>query len=194
MSSGAGTIINYGTIASTLEIAVDLEAGGIIRNSGVITGGLDDFFDPSAPVTISNSGTVEGDIAIGIGSVTNSSTGVISSARPSAIDGQRGFLAVANFGTIENTGTSGEAIYLDDGGSVNNYDGGIISSAGEEGSVVANKTTAVRNLGTIFGINLRNGGKVVNGQSGSTVGLIEDGVGLTTAQRASPTTELSPEE
>jgi hypothetical protein len=138
-----GTVSNAGTIVST----------GLTAGSGVYLG---------------NGGTI-----------TNQAGGVISAYR-TAISTKNIAATIVNFGTIEHlgAGTSGEAVYFGTGGSLRNY--GLISGAragtsaanGYPGAVEAHNVAAtVVNLGTITnpndsnGVNLNNGGLLINGST-----------------------------
>src|SRR5215472_14762677 len=174
-AGGVGSIVNQGTIEAL---------GSITNASGSITGGNAIQLNAGGVVQNGASGSTAGLIAgyhIGI---------LVPSSAPSSA-----VATVTNFGTIESlqtaiNGFDGVGVQLDRGGSVANY--GLIS--GQLGVLVPTSTGAagtVSNLGTIEttgsftvsgtialypdAVRLAGGGTVINGQSGSTAGLIRAG-------------------
>ncbi len=154
-AGAVSTLVNYGTIASIASgtlaaAAAELVAGGTITNHGII-----ESVDSDA---VRIKGTVAG--------------------------------TVINFGTIHHTGmgTSGQAIYLGAGGLVTNY--GLLSGAHPGSPVVGgtggypgvisarNQPVTIVNFGTITnpnnsnGINLLDGGLLVNGSGKATSATI----------------------
>ncbi len=192
---GAGTIVNFGTVAGTGSIGVGvlMGAGGLVSNrasaaaAGLITGtevGVEFFGPPGAVV---NSGTIVGTLIEGIyfrlgGSVSNHAGGLITGSEVGVrVEGGRG--SVANSGTVTAAGTGSYGVGLDEGGTVVNGRGGSaigLIEGGIDGVVVDGAAGTITNFGTINGtgtssdgIFLAAGGKITNGSSGSTAALIK---------------------
>ena len=186
--ANAGSIAGAGFTGTTHGSGVYLGAGGSISNQpgGTITGyyGVD---AQNAAATVVNAGSIGGNTAtaqrgIGVyladgGAVTNQSGGTIRGFY--GVDVKHATATVVNAGYIYGDPNvySGSAIgvYLVEGGSVTNQSSGII--AGYLAAVKASAGAAtVVNLGIIitggfaaqFGIDLADGGVIINGQSGGT--------------------------
>ena len=153
---GAATINNFGTIKSASAAAIHLNNGGTITNGS------------TADTTALISSTV----------TTSTHSGIY-------VD--RGATAINNFGTIKSASAS--AIHLNNGGTITNgstADTTALIQGSPSGSSVliqAGQTT-INNFGTIgngasgaSGINLGEGGKIVNGSAASTKASILGGSG-----------------
>ncbi len=179
-----------------------LQASGLVTNEvgGVIDGAGGNGISAAkngAAVTVTNLGTVRnesstnGTVYLGTGGiVTNGATNVtgalIAATDSTGISVKNIAATVVNFGTVEHTGTGtgGQAIYFGAGGTVTNY--GLISGAhpgsptsGYPGVISANnQPVTVVNFGTIDnpnnsnGINLLDGGLLINGSTSATSALI----------------------
>lgn len=133
---GAGTLTNYGTLASPETTAVAMFAGGTVVNAagGVIAGKLDGVFVQHPDSVVINAGTIAGDVldlsdtqaAVHMpdgGTVVNTATGRL-------VAHAHGILAapatnVTNAGLIEST--SGAAIDMSTGA---NNTGGVVVNSG----------------------------------------------------------------
>ena len=163
------------TPASLIEgyggILIQGAAGGV-TNLGIIkaTGANADGINMTAGGTVSN------------GSASDTIASILGGGRAIYIAGGAG--AVTNFGTVEKTaGSAPAAVILHAGGSVANGSStsttALISDNGNgSGVYIGYGAGTVTNFGTIEatlggnGVALRDGGRVTNGQSGSTAGLI----------------------
>jgi hypothetical protein len=175
-NTDAWTVVNQGSVvvSGTAGDGIDLRLGGSVDNSGLIDAPIGVYITGAAG-TLSNSGTINstgtGTAAAGIvfqagGSVDNAATGLIEGANVGIyIGGATG--SVTNFGTIHNQVTSRAAVDLGAGGSVTNGSGSSnafayikdVRIAGTAGTVVNYGTIA----GTATGIELANGGMIING-------------------------------
>ncbi len=175
-AAGAGTLSGLGTkyihfVRTTIDAGANwtlsgantLVAGATLTNSGTLT-------DTGTLVT---GGTLTGNRArLSGGTLTNLSGGLVTAAYLYGASAG-GADTVVNLGHI--TGGSNLAIYLAAGGAVSNAAGGSVSGGG---AAVKIKGTAasVLNLGQIastatdatgYGVYLRDGGVITNGQSGA---------------------------
>jgi len=195
-----GTIENTGTTGSGIQLlaggTVNNENAGSVSPGGssgfsLIAGYNDGVLIEFAPGTVSNLGQIEGTGTAGIGvnifsaggQVTNGSAAVTTaliSGGSTAVVINGGAGTVANFGTITST-SSGFGVGLHDGGSISNGSNTstaalISSAAGHTGVYVNGGAGTVTNFGSVKGgsdgVFLGDGGRVANGQSGSTAGLI----------------------
>ncbi len=198
-----GTIENTGTTGSGIQLLaggnVNNENAGSVSPGGssgfsLIEGYNDGVLIEFAPGTVSNLGQIEGTGTAGIGvnifsaggQVTNGSAAVTTaliSGGSTAVVITGGAGTVANFGTVTST-SSGFGVGLHDGGSISNGSNTstaalISSAAGHTGVYVNGGAGSVTNFGAIkagtVGVFLGDGGRVANGQSGSTAGLIVGG-------------------
>jgi hypothetical protein len=151
--------------------------------------------------TVVNSGLIDStspfgygiDLASG-GSVTNQSVGLISGA-DAGVGFQLAAGTVINIGTINATGAgAGAGVALNDGGSVTNTVATATITGTFDGVYSQGGAATVSNLGSIIGlgplnggdgssvgVQLNQGGSVVNGQSGTALGQIygyADGVSI----------------
>ncbi|HKS89214.1 MAG TPA: hypothetical protein VJR70_07220 [Stellaceae bacterium] len=181
-SHAAGTVINNGTIAATGAngSGVDLTAGGSVTNQagGLIEGAYDAVRVTSGAGAVSNLGTIagtgtftDGVFLFAGGSVINGAAGVTTALIEGT--GRRGVFVyggagtVTNFATIASLSGTYVAVYLKSGGSVTNYQGGLLQgAAGIAGIAIANGSGNVNNYGSISGIYLRAGGVVINRSTG----------------------------
>ena len=195
-----GTIENTGTTGSGIQLlaggTVNNEKAGSVSPGGssgfsLIEGYNDGVLIEFAPGTVSNLGQIEGTGTAGIGvnifsaggQVTNGSAAVTTaliSGGSTAVVINGGAGTVANFGTITST-SSGFGVGLHDGGSISNGSNTstaalISSAAGHTGVYVNGGAGTVTNFGSVkagtVGVFLGDGGRVANGQSGATAGLI----------------------
>ena len=155
---GAAAISNFGTIKSASAAAIHLNNGGTITNGS------------TADITALISSTV----------TTSTHSGIY-------VD--RGTTAINNFGTIKSASAS--AIHLNNGGTVTNgstADTTALIQGSTSGSSILVQTgqTTINNFGTIgngasgaSGINLGEGGKIVNGSAASAKASIIGGSGTT---------------
>ena len=171
ITGGAGTVVNYGSIASTgtTGAGVYLNSGGSVTNAATasisgahavgIRGGLG---------IVINNGNIAGGIFDGVsldsgGTVSNAASGSISGQTAISITGGAGM--VVNYGSIGGvTAGGGGGVYLAFGGSVSNASSASIAGAVNAGTVV--------NYGSIASI--RASGLVTNGVTAS----IMDGVSV----------------
>ena len=166
----AGTIVNSGSIISVntggaAANGIQLGAGGVVVNSGLIeafSGGNDQAgivsFSGLATVvntgTIGTTGTSGTGVNIAAGAISNS--GLITGARQGIAIGAG---IVSNSGIISQTGALGsQAIDLGGAGGVGTLANiGIVTASGTSGNAV------------LVGLG---GGTIVNGQAGTSLGLI----------------------
>ncbi|MGC2412078.1 MAG: hypothetical protein WA459_05200, partial [Stellaceae bacterium] len=182
ISRSAGAVTNYGTITGTAagySNGIILGAGGLVTNFGTILG-----------TAAGNSFGVASDGGGGVNGASGATAGLILGAYAGVSLGGTAAGTVVNFGTIASVypgrlgvflrtggtvanygtiagGPGGDGIYTQAGASVSNKQGAVIT-----GVVITRGAGTVDNLGSIAGVGLTEGGKIVNGQSGSTVGLI----------------------
>ena len=149
-SSGSLTVVNAGSIADTLNAALDLRGAA---SGGQITGGVQGIAISGDVGTITNQGTIIGQGAAGAGValavggfVSNTSSGTISAGR---------FGVVANSAATELNdgslnGSSYDGIALLAGGTASNSATGRITG-GSNGIYVHNAGGTVTNAGTVTG-------------------------------------------
>jgi hypothetical protein len=127
---GRGVVTNHGTITGDYYGVVFAD-GGAVTNSGSISGdtGISILHTTG---TVSNTGRIEGTasgsgnygVYLNSGSVSNGSAGhtsaYIGAAGKAAIKIDTGTGSVTNYGTIEDSYSSGSAVDLNSGGSVTN--------------------------------------------------------------------------
>ena len=185
----AGAVVNAGTLTGAVGdgVWISLAATGYssyVANSGVLTGAGGGVYVRRGSGTVINSGTIQGATADGIvlaggGRVGNGQSAAIAAAVVGAVNGIRADFAaasVANYGAV--VGSTGSGIVLDAGGRVDNGLGGAAAAAitgNTQGISVAGGSGRIANAGTIIGgsgIFLAGGGVIVNGQNGSSEGLI----------------------
>jgi hypothetical protein len=201
ISNASGTVLNIGTVTSTNAAGngVNLLAGGtIFNNTGATITGLHNgiYIGGTLNVptlgalgfvmnygTISSTGTSSGVVMVSGGVVTNRNL-ISSSGNGVSLDDSAG--TITNFGTVAHAGpgTSGVAVYLGGGGTVTNY--GMISGAapgtsatGYPGAIdTKNQPVTIRNFGTVTnpnnsnGVNLLDGGTLINGSASVTAATI----------------------
>ncbi len=196
ITTGIGTLINSGSIASKIDDGIGFFAGGSIINA--VGGSIGNLGTKGAGIyitggvgTVTNSGALSGidyviDLAKG-GNVTNNAGATVASHRGVNILGGTG--TVTNSGSI--TGTTSFGVRLQAGGQVNNAAGGWIS--GTLGVGIYSAVGTVTNNGTISGsrhaVTFSGGGsnRLVVGAAGVLIG---DAVG-STASGSSNTLELA---
>jgi hypothetical protein len=213
-----GSVTNNagGTISSGFEGVFIYGADGSVTNAagGAISGGAQAVFIAGAGGAVTNSGTITGGAGgngvssavylLNGGSVTNNVGGTISGSSVGVyITGAAG--TVTNAGTIidrANISSAGDAVILENGGSVINNAGGIINgpvdlrdggsvvnnaggtiSGTSDGVYVTGAAGTVTNSGAIIGdteyaVVLRDGGSVTNNAGGTISGNL-DGVYVT---------------
>ena len=175
-AAGAGTLNSLGSqfthfAAVTVDSGADwtlsgtnsLVAGATLTNSGTLT-------DTG---TMSNAGTITGNaLRLNGGTLTNQIGGLITASYVYGV-AAGGSDSVVNQGTISDS--SGSAIYLEAAGNVSNAAGALLSGYGMAVKLRGTGAT-LSNLGQIsstspvpssYGVYLRNGGLVTNGQAGS---------------------------
>ncbi|MGC2412099.1 MAG: hypothetical protein WA459_05315 [Stellaceae bacterium] len=192
-NSQAWTVSNAGTVSATgTGNGIDLPLGGAITNAstGSIATSYTGILIEGSSGTVTNFGTITGSTEDGVeltagGSVTNGqsgSTAGLISGRYFGVYVKGGLGTVANFGAISASAPGdGAGVLLVAGGSVTNASTGSIESQ-NTGIAITGSSGTVSNLGTVSGsgkgVSLE-GGRVTNGQSGSSGGLISgffDGV------------------
>ena len=186
---GRGVVTNHGTITGDYYGVVFAD-GGSVTNSGSISGdtGISILHTTG---TVSNTGRIEGTasgsgnygVYLNSGSVSNGSAGhtsaYIGAAGKAAIKIDTGTGSVTNYGTIEDSYSSGSAVDLNSGGSVTNGAVGstaaLIEGAGFGVYIGAGPGT-VTNFGTIegtgadSGVELSLSGTVINDGTISSAG------------------------
>ncbi len=202
-----GTVINYGTIASTgtgtvASPALRLGAGGTVTNRGIIDSAASNAVAVigSVAATVSNFGLIE-NFSTSPAAIYSAAGGVISNAAGATIESTRNaislhdaagttvsFGSVVNSGTIESTGvTAGSGVYFGQGGVVTNQAGGLIT-ANRTGIFFGNTAGTADNFGTIVstaalsaasgaGIYLGAGGVITN-EAGAAVTAVRAAVSL----------------
>ncbi len=127
--SGAGTLVNYGSISASYGSGVSFGAGGSVTNQsgGVINAQLGGVSIHNGAGTVVNAGSIYATFGFGVylsdgGTVTNQSGGVINAQRGVNIDNGTG--TVVNAGSIAGQYVG---VYLISGGTVTNLAGGSIS-------------------------------------------------------------------
>jgi hypothetical protein len=178
ISTGAGTVLNSGTIAGTQAIGIDFAAasGVITNNAGaLISGHTAGIFFTHDSGTVLNAGTISDPTGDGIvfsqGGYVNNGTAAVISAHYFAIYTNGALGTMLNAGTI--ISSDGTGIQLDMGGYVTNSTGALISGA--EGAVyVRTSAGTVLNAGTILssfgtGAYLHNGGYVSNSGTAAVI-------------------------
>lgn len=166
-----------GVVAASFEgVYIGGAAPSTVANAGTIaaSAGIGVSFGDSSSALV-NSGTIAGSGPLGVGaflyggSVTNSAGGLIAGYFLGLTFGVYtqhvgGPIAVANFGTLAATGTSGNQVVLfNAGGSLGNY-GLITGPAGVGFNYAATAPGTLTNAGTIAGVSLA-------GQFGAGIGL-----------------------
>jgi hypothetical protein len=173
--ASAGTLSGLGTqfinfAASTIDAGANwtlsganaLAAGATLTNAGTLT-------DIG---TLLNSGTITGNkLNLNGGLLNNQASGVLTATYVYGV-AAGGTDTVINQGIITNS--TGSAIYLAASGSVTNAAGGVIHGYGLAVKL-SGTAAAVTNLGQIvgasespsYGVYLRNGGLITNGQAGA---------------------------
>jgi fibronectin-binding autotransporter adhesin len=180
------TLVNQGTIASTAGVGVDLTAGGDVGNSGLITGayavtvnGAFGFVDNSR--TIVATGT-HGDAILlsGGGSVQNHAvlgvyTGVIQAqgASGNGLVVTGGIGTVTNYGEIIASGSLGDGIDLQAGGTIISESFPATILGGNFGVLISGGVGYVRSQGyitgsAVAGIRLQSG-HVINQAGGGLI-------------------------
>ena len=154
ITTGIGTLINSGSIASKIDDGIGFFAGGLVANAA--SGSISNLGTKGAGIyitgglgTVTNSGAITGidyavDLAQG-GSVSNDAGASITSHRGVNVQGGTG--TVNNSGSIG--GTTSFGVRLSAGGQVTNATGGSIS--GPLGVAVYSAAATVTNSGTISG-------------------------------------------
>ena len=164
-------------VQNSISVTSTVDINGTVYTGIYVTG-----------IVLSNASTQNPALIDPSGFVTNNTTANFGNA----IVGDSGTAwTVANFGTIEGTGTSSDGVWLQSGGSVTNGASGTASplvSGVVNGVQIDAATGSVSNFGTITGtgtggsgIYLRAGGNVANGASGSASAVISgvlDGVAI----------------
>ncbi len=195
-----GTIENSGTTGKGVQLlaggTVNNLVAGSVSPSGpagaaLIAGYSDGILIEFAPGTVSNLGQIEGTGTAGLGvnifsaggKVANGSATVTSaliSGGSTAVLINGGAGTVTNFGTITST-SSGNGVSLHNGGSITNGSSSstaalISSPTGHTDIYVNGGAGSLTNFGSVkggtVGVFFGDGGRVANGQSGSTAGLI----------------------
>jgi FG-GAP-like repeat len=185
-TGGVGSVVNYGTIVGP-NVAVFLEAGGVVTNAGLISGGGGIDVTVTAGI-VDNYGTAIGTVFDAVylrdgGSVVNGAGALLQGADYGVhISTAAG--TIVNLGEIASTTTSatGRAVELGDGGFIANYGliiGGHIPAPYYPGAItVLGAVATVLNTGTVAstnggdGVDLVGGGTIGNGAAGSTAALI----------------------
>ncbi len=184
ITNGAGTVVNYGSIAGLGAggSGVDLLSGGLVSNTatGTITSAFDVGVNISGGVgTVLNAGQISvggSHTAVVLdlgGSVTNQVGGTITGGTTHAavyITGASGM--VANYGVLQ-AGSSATAVVFENGGSVTNQVGGTITGGTTHAAVyITGASGTVANRGVLLAgstaVVFEKGGSVTN-QSGGTI-------------------------
>ncbi len=204
-AGGSAAIVNYGTIRSTGGFGTT-GAVGVHLNAGTVTNGsatdsaarIAGFYkgvEVRFAATVANYGTIQstGNSGEGIylhngGTVTNGSAAYTAARIAGALSGVLSLAAaatIANYGTIQSTGTAGEGVYLGGGGAVTNGSTGDTAALieGAFGVVVTHASATIANFGTIQGANgdgiyLKAGGTVTNGSASDSAASISGFYGV----------------
>ena len=162
-SGGAVTVTNQGTIWGTLVNGVNLGDGGALTNSG--TGALIHGADYGIDAASLTSSVNQGSIAGG----------------KSGIKASVGAVTLSNQGAIAGTGNYG--LELGHGGAVTNSAGALISggldgiySQGGGALTLTNQGSITGGSGGFFGVNLQDGGAVLNTATGARIAGEDGGV------------------
>ncbi|MGI8839602.1 MAG: beta strand repeat-containing protein [Caulobacteraceae bacterium] len=188
------TIDNYGVIVSSRSgrAGVQLFAGGNVFNAGDIRGDLGVYL--SSGGTVANIGYVHAErygVFVGSGgSVVNGDTGVIVSDRNGVAVVGAG--SIANYGAIDAGSTSGAGASIGEGtvvnGRVDDTTALIGGDYGVAASGVGGGPATVMNYGTIrgtvFGVDLGNGGTVSNGGATDHDALVQGLSGISIGNAA----------
>ena len=172
MPDGGGAVVNYGTIAVSLEnsVGVYLPVGGNVKNFGLIRGPDTEIEIGGAGGTVANYGTV-GQASAGTGIYLPNGGTVIngsSAARAASIaTGAEGFGVEAfnGAGIINNSGTIAagfDGILLNSGGTITNS-GSVL---GAKIAINLGGSATLTNRGTIFGNGTASFGVVFNASTG----------------------------
>lgn len=178
---GSASVTNAGTVRGASGVM--LRGGGSVDNSGYILAGAGNGFGvfvEGGVGTITNSGAIASyDTAVVLaqgGSVTNNAGGTIDSVNSDGVLVTLGSGQVVNAGTIiaSSTAPFSAAVVLENGGSVSNLAGGVLTGANGIG-VYTQAPVTVTNAGTITGtigdgVGLGAGGSVANQAGGKISG------------------------
>jgi len=136
-TTGAWALTNRGSISSTAANAISLSvAGSSVTNFSSIT-------STGNAIVLKNGGSVDNRAGATISAGNSAiSIGTFNGGGPGVVD---------NRGTITQTGTSGDLVLLAYGGTVTNYEGGVITAHNSSNAVSVGQGTSrtVINSGTI---------------------------------------------
>ena len=186
---GAGTVVNFGSIAGNLTSGIGVSlAGSLTNQSGGVIGGFKGVYGSGGgSLTVVNAGSITGNTTASSGtgvsfhgSLTNQGPGMISGLRGVYGNGGLGTVAVMNIGSItgDTASSSGIGVELSGGGSLTNQGTGTIAGFrgifgfGGPGFSVAFGVTTIVNSGAIIG----------NATSSSGKGIMLEGIGSVTNQ------------
>jgi hypothetical protein len=197
----AGTVINYGVIAST-HYAIGMEGAARLINgtSGDTTATIAGGVQCGGPSTLKNFGTIDANRFFGVelfggGALTNGSLADESAE----IGGQANFGAVITGGVATNFATIGGAssfigVAIAKGGQVTNGAAGdyvaLIEGSNAGFAVTSTGPATLRNFGTVrslgtmaygytsAGAAFSGGGRVINGSTADAIALIEGPIGV----------------
>ncbi len=180
IKSGGGTVTNYGTVIETgghpsitgSYSGVLINGAGSVANSGIIRADAANSFDRA--VRLNAGGTVSNAAS---GTIAGDSMGVYITGAPGS---------VSNAGSISGLNANGgTGVFLAAGGSVDNAATTAVIRGAMGGVNIGFASGSVGNLGSIIGlgpldggasnsmgVELKQGGTVVNGQSGAGAGFI----------------------
>ena len=154
---GYGTVTNAGSITGVNGLV--LLAGGGVTNTGAITGLNAMAVDGAG--TISNAGTIDATygtgIVLGLGTISNAATGLITAAGYPAIYVTAGAATIVNAGTISgytaitfaSTGTASQTVI--DTGTIAGTSGGAIAFGGGDDLLQFDPSIGVDIQGTVDG-------------------------------------------